>query len=208
VVLVSGGSQGDTGFDCVLNDDFQGMEQVIRHLTELGHTDIALIGGRLEHMSNRERFRAFRVYMDEIAGGYKATHIHVACEDASVTEGRKACETLLNAGLKFTALVCMTDDMAYGAIEALKKRGVRVPDDVSVCGFNDLALSEHVNPPLTSVRISCEELGKAAHQVVRTRLSTTGIAHALRLMVGTNLIVRGSTGSVEQMPRAASTLSA
>lgn len=197
VVLVSGGSMGDSGFDCVVNDDSQGMEQVVRHLVELGHSRIALVGGRLDHLSNLERFRAFRIYMDELAGGYDSALVNIGSADASIPEGRIACNALLNSGADFTALVCMTDDMAYGALECLKQRGLRVPDDVAIVGFNDLSLSAHTVPPLTSVRVCCEELGKAAHQVVRTRLGPAAITHPLRLMVGTKLVVRSSTSSVQ-----------
>jgi LacI family transcriptional regulator len=193
VVLVSGGSQGDTGFDCVLNDDFQGMEQVIRHLVGLGHREIGLIGGRLDHVSNLERYRAFRIFMDEVAGVYNPVLVHVKYPDASITDGRNACTALLKSGEKFTALVCMTDDMAYGAFEVLKQRGLRIPGDMAVAGFNDLSLSAHTVPPLTSVQVCCEELGAAAHQVVRTRLGSADIKHAMRLMVGTRLVVRNST---------------
>lgn len=197
VVLVSCGSQTDSDFDCVLNDDFQGMQQAVRHLLDLGHRRIGLVGGRLDHLSNLERFRAFRICMDEMADGYDPALAHVSSSDASIPEGRIACNALLNSGEDFTALMCMTDDMAYGALECLQQRGLKVPGDVAVIGFNDLALSAHAVPPLTSVRVCCEELGRAAHQVVRTRLGTAAIAHPLRLMVGSKLIVRDSTGPVQ-----------
>lgn len=193
MVIVSGGEDKLARSDYVLNDDYQGIHHVISHLGELGHKRIAMIGGRLQHLSNLQRYRAFRTYMEEQLDGYDRDLVDVSGVLDNITEGREMCERLIARGSDFTALVCMTDDLAFGALEALKSKGLRVPHDVSVVGYDDFQFAAQCDPPLTSIHINCEEMGEVAFQLIRNRLLGYTISHSQRILVGPDLIIRQST---------------
>ncbi len=194
LVVVSGGEEGLSRADCVLNDDFQGMKSVLLHLRSLGHRHIAMIGGRLSHLSNLQRYRAFRIYMEELLGGYEPALVDMTAETDSIAEGRDMACRMLSAGRRFTAIVCMTDDLAFGALDCLKSRGVSIPGQVSVVGYDDFQFAAACDPPLTSVHINCEEMGEVGFQLLQNRLQGSAIGHPLRVFVGTELVARKSTG--------------
>lgn len=193
MVVVSGGDEGLLHSDYVLNDDYQGIRQEISHLKALGHRRIAMIGACLQHLSNLQRYRAFRIYMEEMLGGYDRELVDVSGTKDTPAEGRQMVERLIDNGARFTALVCMTDELAFGALEGLKSKGLRVHDDVSVVGYDDFQFAALCDPPLTSVRIDCEDMGEVAFQVLRNRLQGYSVSHPQRILVGPDLVIREST---------------
>ena len=92
----------------------------------------------------------------------------------------------------FTALFVASDVLALGAINALREANRRVPDDVSVVGFDDIALAPYFDPPLTTVRLPAFELGQAAGRALLDRIADRAVAQ--RTLLPTELVVRGSTG--------------
>jgi DNA-binding LacI/PurR family transcriptional regulator len=194
-VVVSGGAETPETFDAVLNDDFGGISRILNHLKDLGHRRIAFIGGRLDHQSNLNRLRAFRILSEELFGEQDRRLTRVDSHETSVLAGRRLCEGLLAEGIPFTALICMTDDLAHGALDALSRAGLSVPGKVSVVGFDDLQRSQFANPPLSTVRISCEEMGRAAYQLLKIRLGAAPSGHPMRIEIGAELILRQSTAA-------------
>lgn len=194
VVLLSPGFKQPTEFDCVLEDDFGGVRKAVQHLVELGHQDIAFIGGHLDHFDNLERYRGFKTCMEEYLGGYNPDLIEVAEEHTTLTTGRKACNKLLDKEIPFSALICICDVMAYGAIEVLKQRGFQIPQDISVTGFDDLEYSAHFDPPLTTVGVDQQALGEAAFHLVSDRLRGLAIRQPIQVVIPSELIQRDSSG--------------
>jgi DNA-binding LacI/PurR family transcriptional regulator len=84
--------------------------------------------------------------------------------------------------------------MAAGAIRESQRQSLRVPADVSIIGFDNKPLAAALNPPLTTVQISCEEMGRVATELLSMRLSGLSVSHALRVFIGSDLVVRSSTG--------------
>jgi LacI family transcriptional regulator len=103
-----------------------------------------------------------------------------------------AATELLNERRDFTAIVAGSDMMAFGALRALYEHGLRVPEELSVTGFDDIDLSQYIVPPLTTVRLDREEIGRGA--VRRLIAMIEGTQEAVPLVVPTQLIVRKSTG--------------
>ena len=194
VVLLSPGFKQRTEFDCVLEDDFGGVRKAVQHLVELGHQDIAFVGGHLDHFDNLERYRSFKIYMEEYLGGFNPDLIEVAEEQTTLSTGRKACNKLLDKEIPFSAIVCICDVMAYGAIEVLKQRGLRTPQDISVIGFDDLEYSAHTEPPLTTIGVDRQALGEATFHLVHERLRGLSIQQPIQIVIGSELIKRDSTG--------------
>ncbi|NNN33293.1 LacI family DNA-binding transcriptional regulator [Streptomyces sp. S3(2020)] len=187
VVLVNAAIEG-LDFPCVACDDAVAVEQAWRHLASLGHERIGLVLGPPDHMPSRRKLAAARVAA-EVAG--------TVWEDAlvqrsifSLEGGQAATARLLDAGV--TGIVCASDPLALGAIRAARRRGLSVPSQVSVVGFDDSAFMTCTEPPLTTVRQPIEAMGRAAVDLLCTQIQGTA-AHPGELLFEPELVVRGST---------------
>jgi LacI family transcriptional regulator len=175
----------------VASDDHLGMGQAIRHLVGLGHTQIAHVGGSLLTSTGAARAQHFSTWMqnqDLIAD----RDLMVVADRFNREHGRKACTELLDRGREFTAIVAANDLIALGCYAALRSRGLRVPEDVSVVGYNSIAFCEEFAPPLTSVHVPKYDIGlRAASLILEV------IAHpetlATTVLLPTTLQVRAST---------------
>ena len=149
----------ERGFNAAVRiDDKQGSELAARHLITLGHRDIAFITGSLDSPTGVERLAG---YKDALAGH------GIALNEALIAEGRWTPETgaagvesLRQRGVTYSALVASNDDMAIGAMKQLHQLGVKVPEQVSVVGFDDIALAPYMVPSLASVRVPVTEMIK------------------------------------------------
>ncbi len=145
-------------------DDYQGALLAVKHLTVLGHRRIAFIAGHAQHPDSKERFQA---YVDALlAANIAFDEALVYRGDYTEFSGQAAVEHLLSQGTVFTALFASNDQMAFGAAVALHRQGLRVPNDVSLVGFDDLPGSSYVVPPLTTVHQPAYELGQLAAQTM------------------------------------------
>jgi len=161
-----------------------------RHLIELGHRRIAVIGGPVSYLCSRARLDGFHAAMDE-AG--------IPVDPALVRHGRFMFDDGLAHGLallKFheppTAIVCGDDLQAMGVYEAARQLGVRIPDELSVVGFDDIDYAQWMGPPLTTVRQPLAKMGATAAELV-LMLADGEEPTQTRVELATSLIVRGST---------------
>jgi LacI family transcriptional regulator len=170
-------------------DDAQGSMLAIRHLVTLGHRQIAFINGSENHPDAIERLRGYKQAL--IDSGIEFDPKLVVVGDWHEEGGVRATLQLLDAKSKFTALFCVNDQTAYGACLGLYRRGLSVPHDVSVVGFDDLPSSTYRLPPLTSVRQSIGELGERSAQAV---LDLIAGRRPRMVAPAVELVVRESTG--------------
>ncbi|MFK7601668.1 LacI family DNA-binding transcriptional regulator [Deinococcus sp. SM5_A1] len=180
---------------CVLIDNREGIRQVVRHLAELGHREVAYISGLETQQDAVERREGFETAMREL--GLPLHPELMRRGDYTEASGEQEAGDLLRLGVPFSALVCANDQMALGARLALYRRGVRVPDDVSLTGFDDLFSSRYTTPPLTTVHQAVNELGQQAAETVLSLLA--GELPQMTPYVP-RLIVRESTGPVSPLP--------
>lgn len=139
------------GSHCVWSDQKASSQMAVEQLIQQGHRDIAFITGSLDSPTGIER----------LAGYKEALNSHgIAVRDELITQGKwtpatgaSGVETLLERNVSFSALVASNDDMAIGAMKQLHAKGVRVPEQVSVIGFDDVALAPYTIPALSSVKI-------------------------------------------------------
>ncbi|HYO51412.1 LacI family DNA-binding transcriptional regulator [Archangium sp.] len=158
------------------------------HLIELGHTRIAHIAGPESNVDAQERLAGYRRALTEARLPVDERLIVIG--DFHEASGLLALNQLLETRLHFTALFAANDQMAYGARLALYRKGIRVPEDVSLIGFDDLPSSLYTTPPLTTVRQSAYDLGKVAGEAMLQLISGQAVSvPALPLRV----IVREST---------------
>lgn len=172
----------------VLVDYERGVGAAVEHLAALGHRRIGYIGGSAELQSVARREAAFLAS----AGAAEGLEISTADCDFTMQGGYVACARLL-ARLAPTAVVAVNDVVAIGAMHCASDRGLSVPGDLSIVGFDDLTFAEYAQPALTTVRIPRTTIGKLAFQALMEMLSgpeKVGREHG----VETALVVRDSTG--------------
>jgi LacI family repressor for deo operon, udp, cdd, tsx, nupC, and nupG len=173
----------------VHTDHLTGAQDAVRHLIELGHQHIAHIAGMRRVPSTIRRLEGYRAAL--AAAGLAAPAELIATGDFTVSSGAAAMTHLMALPQPPTAVFCSNDEMAYGAIRALFRMGLSVPDDVSVVGFDDQNLAEFYNPPLTTVNVPRHELGRRAAQELIDQLAGRDVAR--EVVLPTRLVVREST---------------
>jgi len=141
-------------------DDYVGARMATQHLIDLGHTRIAHVAGPLDHFDSIERLRGYREAL--IDAGLRPDDELVVHADFHEPGGLLAINQLIAARTPFTAVFAANDQSAFGARLALHSHGIRVPEDISVVGFDDLPVSNYVVPPLTSVKQPAYEMGEIA----------------------------------------------
>ena len=166
IVYLNNTPQGEP-VSAVHCDDRDGGYQATHYLIERGHTAIATILGPDNEECTFDRLEGHRQALSE--AGLALDSIPLERGDWSATSGYQATQRLLEAAQPFSAIFAQNDRMAVGAIRALREAGLRVPDDVSIIGFDDIPLASYFDPPLTTLRQPMEELGRqAARLLVRT----------------------------------------
>ncbi len=145
-------------------DDVAGARMATEHLLTLGHRRIACIAGDPVHPDAVERLAGYRQALEQAGIAYEPAL--VAPGQFHEESGRLAMEHLLDSRQRFTAVFACNDQMAFGAGLALYRRGLRVPDDVSLVGFDDLAGANYAIPPLSTVQQPAYELGRMTAQAM------------------------------------------
>ncbi|WP_442510651.1 LacI family DNA-binding transcriptional regulator [Novipirellula sp. SH528] len=145
---------------CVYIDNVSAAHDATKHLIEFGHRDIAIIRGIKHHQDAVRRFDGYAKALAD--AGIELDPGLVLEGDFSAQSGIVGINSLLMRGKSFTAVFCANDMVAYGARLALQRHGIRVPEDVSIVGFDDQGESAFVTPPLTTVRQPGAEMGAAA----------------------------------------------
>ena len=141
-------------------DNFGGGVLATNHLIELGHRRIAFITGDPLHPDSNERLRGYRSSLEQAKIAYDPGLVVVG--DYNLDSGLRAVQRLTDAGQAFTAIFAANDQMATGAALGLHRMGLRIPQDVSLVGFDDLPTSAFAIPPLTTVHQSAYEQGRLA----------------------------------------------
>jgi LacI family transcriptional regulator len=184
--------------DMVLSDNVGGGFAATAHLLELGHRRIGCIGSRRPLRPGADRVAGYRRALDEAGIDFEP---HWLAEgDFEREGGRRALARLLQADRELTAVFATNDLMAIGALGELDARGVRVPDEFSVCGFDDAFPAELVSPKLTTVRQPLGELGAAAVDLLLARIHGAAAEQPVRRLFPTQLVPRESTGAHRVAP--------
>lgn len=192
-----GSGQPSVGFD-----NKAASAQVARFLVALGHRDFGLIMG---FRRDNDRVK------DRIAGASEAlATAGIALPESAVMEepytiegGREGLRRLLQSGSRPSAVICGSDVLAFGAIAECADRGIAVPQDISIAGFDDLDFAAHLKPALTTIRVPASEMGRRAAEFLIATLDDR--PHAAHCPLDTDLILRDSTAPPEAARAAAAT---
>ena len=171
-------------------DSYEGIGMAVNHLFKLGHRDIAFLNGSLYSMVSDQRQEAFESSMTELGLEIRPD---LMARGYYVSDSAKYhVPGFLAAGA--TAIVCGNDLIAKGVMEECVQRGFRVPEDISVIGFDDISLAATYNPPLTTIRQERNELGKCAYVILNSLIHHISISKTL---LRPKLIERESTARRE-----------
>jgi LacI family transcriptional regulator len=190
VVFAGGRTPGDV--DAVGVDNRGGARAATRHLLEHGYEQPAYVAGPARSAESNARFKGFCVELTD-AGLVAPDRPHVRGDFTERGGFRAALELLRDRPRPPRALVVGNDQMAMGAAKALASAGYSVPRDVALVGFDDIALSRHVRPALTTVRQPMRKLGEECAQLLLRRVAAPD-TEAVQSVLPTKLVVRRSCG--------------
>jgi LacI family repressor for deo operon, udp, cdd, tsx, nupC, and nupG len=170
-------------------DNARAAAEAMEHLYDLGHRQVGVITGPLASPLSRDRLSGVQA----AAARRGAWSLNVVQGDFTIESGLTQALALLDADPRPSAIFCFSDEMAMGALEALRRRGLACPADVSIVGFDDIRYARHLDPPLTTVSQPKEAIG---HEVVRLLLDVlSGRVDTVRhVTLAHRLIVRATTG--------------
>ncbi|MBO9404652.1 MAG: LacI family DNA-binding transcriptional regulator [Thermomicrobium sp.] len=175
--------------DEVVLDDEGGMYRLVRWLMAQGYRRFALLAGPPRSYSSQGRRKGMRRALAEAGGDAELVEV-IDCAPF-IQGGQEAAEQILQAHPESDVLVCYNDLVALGALRACQARGLAVPRDIAVTGFDDIALAELVTPSLTTMRVPKQQLGELAATLLLERLA--GRIERRRVVLGPELVVRSST---------------
>lgn len=187
-IVVTGRELKAPGLFALNFDNFEGGRLATEHLLTLGHQKIAFISGPPGHPDATERLRGYRAAL--AAHGVAFNEKLVIPGEYTEASGLLAVERLALGCQAFSAVFAANDQMAFGAALGLQRQGMRVPEDVSLVGFDDLPTAQYAHPPLSSIHQSAYELGRLASAAMLQLLM--GIAPTIEVPAP-KLIIRDST---------------
>ena len=179
------------GISLLRVDYHHGIRQGVQHLAALGHRDIAFVTGPLSLHSAHSRLAAFQRAMQEC--GIVVDTRWIVEGDHTMEGGIAAAEKLLTGARLPTAVMCSNDMTAIGVLHKAYRAGLRVPDDLSIIGFDNIHITQMTIPPLTTIQMSCFDLAREAVMALRAHVEQTP-APKRDYPIETRLVVRESTG--------------
>lgn len=201
VVTVSGHNQVKGVTNIVLNH-IRAAELGLQHLYDLGHRQIAFLKGQEFSSDTEVRWSSIEKVARQM--GLAVTPLLVAQlrgDSPSPDVGYEAMRRLLASRKAFTALFAFNDISAMGAVRALRETGLRVPQDVSVVGFDDIQSAAYQNPALTTIRQPLKEMGRIAGETLLRRIRHSDASHGGEITVEPKLIIRESTAPARDLAR-------
>jgi LacI family repressor for deo operon, udp, cdd, tsx, nupC, and nupG len=197
-VVLLGERTARTTLDHVGFDNVTAAREAVVHLLEGGRTRVAVLGGEdtSADATTRLRLKGYRLAL--AAAGLQATELHVRTDDYGREGARVAVRTLLDGPAPPDAVLCLSDELAAGALRELYEQGVRVPHDVALVGFDDSDGSRYLIPSLTSVRQDRVETARVALEILLRRIGGSQEAPT-DTTVPHELVVRESSAPAGQI---------
>jgi len=194
IVVVNNQAAEDYRYS-IYHDDVYGSRQLTRHLIQLGHRKIAYLGNSHSGRTTQDRLAGFRQEMESAGLSIPANFLY-EIPGSELQNTVSAVQHFLDSADYPTALVCFNDMMAIGVLKNLQQRGVRVPEEFSITGFDNIVFSNYTNPPLTTFDQPKRFIGQKAAELILSLLASTSAVNVpeqkIQILRG-NLLVRAST---------------
>ena len=182
--------------DCVTVDRVSGAHKAVSHLLSLGHERIAFLSSDPKKRAIRDRYAGYEKAFRERGLGVEADLVVAMAAKNPCVEGYEAAREALKLDPPPTALFCLSDEVAIGAMACVRESGKRVPEDVAVAGFDDIEIGRYAATPLTTVSQPAEAVGTQAAELLLEQIDGKGEAgKARKIVIDPKLIVRRSCGA-------------
>jgi DNA-binding LacI/PurR family transcriptional regulator len=168
----------------------RGVEKVIDYLHSVGHRRLGFVGHHAVLGPINERLKT----VNETAARFPSMEVRTAADTDTLEGGRQAARQLLSTGYTPTAIICVNDIMAVGALRELRERGIRVPQDISVTGFDNVKLSEFCYPALTTVHIPRDRIGHIIFDRLAPKPDRPEAPLENEIVIDPEFVLRDSTG--------------
>ncbi|MBI4245149.1 MAG: substrate-binding domain-containing protein [Planctomycetes bacterium] len=178
--------------DCIACDNEQGAYDAVSHLINLGHKRIAMIRGPLENYFSRGIYNGYCQALEKYEIRYDESLI--AEGNFHPDGGYNAMKQILQLPVLPTALFS-NDEMSIGAMKAIKEKGLRIPEDIAIVGFDDISLSSHVHPSLTTICVPKKNLGRLAAKKLFECLEDPEHHQHTKTVIPIELVIRESCGA-------------
>lgn len=178
-------------YNTIYIDDINGFEKITDYFIQQGHRRIGLIAGEPSFIVTQRRFAAVQNYLENRYRGMVEL-VRVSALFSSIQSGMKAMHTLFDMSDPPTAVMCMNDLLAIGALRAARERAMRVPDDVSIMGFDDIPIARYYSPTLSTVQCPNLELGEQAARLLVKQIDNPGTSRE-NILLPVTLQIREST---------------
>ena len=197
IVVVNNQSAEDFRYS-IYHDDVDGSRQVTRHLIELGHRQIAYLGNSISGRTTLDRLSGFRQEMDT-AGLPIPTEYVYEVPGGGAEHGMLGGEYFLSLPIRPSAIVCFNDLIATGVLKSLQQRGLHVPADISVTGFDNIRFSAYTHPPLTTFDQPKRFIGVEAARLLLGLLQPMPYVDEKVTILKGSLLVRASTAPAHRL---------
>ena len=175
--------------DAVYNDEVKGGFLATEYLIKKGHKKIASINGFLHKSPAKGRLEGYKKALKKY--GIPFDDALVTVGDIDVKDGYERTKQLLEKGLNFTAIFAYNDMMAFGAMQAIKEKGLRIPEDIGLVGYDDIPFASLISPPLTTIRLKKQDLGVESVKLLLSRINGNR-KKTKKVMLGVELQIRES----------------
>ncbi|CAN7656505.1 LacI family DNA-binding transcriptional regulator [Paenibacillus sp. LjRoot56] len=188
IVLINGTLPGHPCHR-VKTDEYLGTKLIVQHLIDRGHRQIGFLGGSAATTTTVEKLQAYRRTLEANQLSYRKEWVRMG--SFSMSCGRQLMEAFLTMSNRPTAILCINDYVAIGAMKTAISRGLRIPEDIAIAGFDDTQLSSAMNPELTTVSQQSEQLGMQAMLILSKLIQKEKVTKLT--VLAPNLIIRQST---------------
>ena len=173
--------------DVVYNDEIKGGFLATEYLIKKGHKRIALIDGFLYKSPAKGRLEGYKKALNEY--GIPLDDSLISVGDINLEDGYERTRQMLGKNLNFTAIFAYNDMMAFGAMQAIKEKGLRIPEDIGLVGYDDISFSSLMDPALTTIRLNKQELGIESVKLLLSRINGNRKI-AQKIMLDVDIIAR------------------
>ncbi|MDD8017104.1 MAG: LacI family DNA-binding transcriptional regulator [Bacteroidota bacterium] len=181
----------DKSFDSINIDNFAGANLIVKHLIEHGHKKIAMIKGNDTNYDAAQRIEGYRAALMEFGLDYSS---YAVLGDFTQHSGYEAAKNILAMKDRPTAIFASNDSMAIGALSALKEFGVEVPREMAIVGFDDIPVTQYLQPPLTTVCVDVSEYGALAIKKLYAAIQESSQHIRQHVVISPRLSIRDSCG--------------
>jgi len=186
--------QGDNQYPVVELDNYAACRALANHLVSYGHQHFGIIAGQIESRIYTDRLRGIQSGLEE--EGIQLSDEMIVGGAYTMEAGEQGARALLKTANPPTAIFCFNDDIAIGAMHEIKRHGLRIPEDISVVGFDNIKVSAYMDPPLTTIDQPAHDMGRKATEVILQVISGQPLERS-RTIFPYRLLERASSGPVK-----------